>query len=86
MATQLRAILRALPCRPSELPRFRAAVVSLYRDSTRPELSKELSFYLDSLQKQRELNQRYFPQSLLTPQERIAKLANVVGLQMPESK
>ena len=81
----LRTILRALPCRPSELPHFRAAAVSLYRDSSRPEVARELSFYFESLRKQRGLNERFFPQSELTPQERIAKLANVVGLQMPES-
>ena len=84
MAT-LRALLRALPCRPSELPHFRAAAVSLYRDSSRPEVARELSFYFESLRKQKELNDRYFPQSELTPSERMAKLANVVGLEMPES-
>lgn len=82
----LRTLLRALPCRPSELPHFRAAAVSLYRDSSsRPEVVRELSFYFESLRKQRELNDRYFPQSELTQSERMAKLANVVGLEMPES-
>lgn len=81
----LKALLRALPCRPSELPHFRAAAVSVYRDSSRPEVVRELSFYFESLRKQKELNDRYFPQSELKQSERMAKLANVVGLEMPES-
>ena len=85
MAAMLRALLRALPCRPSELPHFRAATVALYRDSSRPEVARELSFYFESLRKQRELNDRFFPQSELTQSERMAKLANVVGLELPES-
>ena len=85
MPTMLRPLLRALPCRPSELPHFRAAAVSLYRDSSRPEVVRELSFYFESLRKQKELNDRFFPQSELTQSERVAKLANVVGLEMPES-
>ena len=85
MPTMLRPLLRALPCRPSELPHFRAAAVSLYRDSSRPEVVRELSFYFESLRKQKELNDRFFPQSELTQSERMAKLANVVGLEMPES-
>ena len=78
-------VCTALPCRPSELPHFRAAAVSLYRDSSRPEVVRELSFYFESLRKQKELNDRFFPQSELTQSERMAKLANVVGLEMPES-
>ena len=46
---------------------------------------RELSFYFESLRKQKELNDRYFPQSELKQSERMAKLANVVGLEMPES-
>ena len=49
----LRALLRALPCRPSELPHFRAATVALYRESSRPAVARELSFYFESLRKQR---------------------------------
>ena len=86
MATApLRALLRALPCRPSELPHFRAATVSLYRDASRPEVARELTFYFESLRKQKELNDRFFPQTELTRSERMAKLANVVGLEMPKS-
>ena len=85
-AAMLRSLLRALPCRPSELPHFRAATVALYRESSRPEVARELSFYFESLRKQRELNGRFFPQSELTKSERMAKLANVVGLELPESK
>ena len=40
---------------------------------------------VESLRKQKELNDRFFPQTELTRSERIAKLANVVGLEMPES-
>ena len=85
MATAFRALLRALPCRPSELPHFRAATVSLYRDASRPEVMRELTFYFESLRKQKELNDRFFPQTELTRSERMAKLANVVGLEMPKS-
>ena len=84
-AARLRALLRALPCRPSELPHFRAATVSQYRDASRPEVARELTFYFESLRKQKELNDRFFPQTELTRSERMAKLANVVGLEMPES-
>ena len=50
----LRQILKALPCRPQELPRFRGAVCGLFKDSTQPDtVAREVAFYLQALQKQR---------------------------------
>tara|TARA_B110001452_G_scaffold93535_1_gene77218 strand:- start:48 stop:407 length:360 start_codon:yes stop_codon:yes gene_type:complete len=84
--TYLRNILRSLPCRPSELPHFRTAIVGMFRDSPQPDevTAREVAFHLQSMKHQRELNERYFPQSNLSDKERIANLAKTVGLQVPE--
>ena len=86
--TYLRDMLRALPCRPSELPRFRAAIVGMFRDSPQPDevTAREVAFHLQSMKHQRMLNERYFPQSDLSDKQRIANLAKTVGLQVPEDK
>lgn len=84
----LRDMLRALPCRPSELPRFRAAIVGMFRGSPQPDevTAREVAFHLQAMKHQRELNERYFPQSELSEKERIANLAKTVGLQVPDDK
>ena len=84
----LRDMLRALPCRPAELPRFRAAITGMFRGSSQPDevTAREVAFHLQSQKHQRELNDRYFPQSNLSDKERIANLAKTVGLQVPEIK
>ena len=83
----LRQILKALPCRPQELPRFRGAVCGLFKDSTQPDtVAREVAFYLQALQKQRELNDRYFKPSELSEKDRLSKLANTVGLQLPNAE
>jgi hypothetical protein len=79
----LRQIIRALPCGKSELPRFRSAAVRMAR-TTEPAVGKELLFHLQSQQHLRELNERYFPHSELSERERVQKVANLVGLEVPK--
>jgi len=83
----LRQIIRALPCGKSELPRFRNAAVRMARAAApadREELGHELLFHLRSQQRLRELNELYFPRSELSERERVQKVANLVGLEVPE--
>jgi hypothetical protein len=79
----MKEILSALCVRPSELPTFKAAITKVLEVRPDERVGREVAFYLQALQKQRELNERYFPQSKLSDEDRLAKLANTVGLQMP---
>merc|ERR1740117_822487 len=88
----LRQILRALPsgyrpCGTSELPRFRAAVVQQARnvpEADREEVGREFLFHLQAQKHFRELNARYFPLSELPERERVKRVANHVGLDVPK--
>ena len=86
----LRTFLRALQCRPSEVQRFRSAVVDLYRrrrDDTPPEeldlMARDMLSYMRAKTHLKELETKYFPGSGLTQPELVAKTAAMVGLAMP---
>lgn len=84
----LRSLLRLLPCRPSELPRFRSAIVAYARrQPTEPgndALAREYEFHLQAQKHLRELNERYFPQSGLSEKEMIGRTAAMVGYNLPK--
>ena len=87
----LRTFLRALQCRPSEVQRFRSAVVDLYRrrrDDTPPEeldlMARDMLSYMRAKTHLKELETKYFPGSGLTQPELVAKTAAMVGLAMPK--
>ena len=86
----VKAILRLLPCQPAEAPRFRDAVKKLAQagaagtEEQRKNVAAEVAFHLHAQQQMRELNARYFPHVEMTDRERVAKMANRVGLQSPE--
>ena len=85
----LRALLRALPCRPSAMPELRGPLVEALGDGGtsggRKALLSEATFLLQAQQHLEELNQRYFPLSGKTQQEVVAATAARVGLRMPKA-
>lgn len=94
MYMSVRSLLRALPChRPSELPRFRSAVVDAVRQHPTSQLPasssvntvKEALFLLRAKQHLQELNERYFPQSGMSQKEVTEATAARVGLRMPKT-
>ena len=86
----LRALLRLIPCRPSESARFRASVLSVARrppesGAAADALLRETHFLLDAQQHLQVLNERYFPSSGMTPQEVVTATAARVGFKMPKT-
>ena len=90
-----RGLLRMLPGRPAELPRFRAAVAAALRRPLSPAqpaptaesatvVLREVNFLLRSQQELAELNERYFPQSGMSQQDIVKATAARVGLAMPK--
>ena len=86
----IRAILRLLPCRTSELARFRSEVIEVARaanattDAKR--LGSETLYMMRAQQTLMDLNAKYFPQSGMSEQEVVAATAARVGLQLPKSE
>ena len=85
----LTRMLDLLPCRPSELTRFRAAIKTAFAPaegvaSSESALLKETEFMLRSQAHLAELNARYFPQSGMTDKEVVEATAARVGFRMPK--
>ena len=85
----LTRVLDLLPCRPSELTRFRSAIKTAFAPpaGTAPAdsaLLKETEFMLRSQATLAELNARYFPQSGMTEKEVVEATAARVGFRMPK--
>lgn len=91
-APSLRGLLRLLPCQPSEAPRFRAAVLSAARAAQTDQgrcppddpLLREAEFLLRAQKRLHDLNERYFPQSGMSPQEVVESTAARVGFRLPK--
>ena len=83
----LRAILRLLPCRTSELARFRGEVVEVARTANATtSLASETLYMLRAQHKLMELNAKYFPQSGMSEQEVVEATAARVGLRLPKAE
>ena len=86
----LKQLLRAVPCECTDAARFRAAIAQMARSAattqtpeSREATGREVLFYLRAQRTLRDLNARYFPGSELTERERVARVAQYVGLEVP---
>ena len=86
MLSNLRQLLRILPCHAKELPNFRGYVIQSARarlgkpaPNKNAELTSEALFLLRAQQHLRNLNIKYFPQSGMSEREVIEATAKRVG-------
>ena len=86
MLSNLRELLRILPCRPTEVSNFRGYVIESARamlgkpaPNKNAELNSEVLFLLRAQQHLHDLNIKYFPQSGMSEREVIEATAKRVG-------
>lgn len=84
-----RALIKSLPCRPSELPQLHSEILDVLRAPRASAadanvLLTEAHFLYRAQQHLLELNERYFPQSGKSQKEVVAATAARVGFQMPK--
>ena len=84
----VRALIRALPRRPSAMPELRGvlaeAVGGADTSAGKQALLQEATFLMQAQRHLDELNKRYFPLSGKSQQEVVAATAARVGLSMPK--